>query len=248
MGTKKWVATAFILLLFLGSYSQTNAQKVSNPLFDIIHVMQSQNIHVKQWGFYTKRTGRLLETEKGYKQWVEKIKSGLPAFRWTPVAKDKEGNLKITGVRFDRKTKVHERFTVLAYPRNKQWGTYEVYEIGGDHWDKNNWRKFSPTFYNRIHKYFPGNPTIFTCVDGRLNAKINLVLYDRAQQLIQAFGGRVVEDFQEKTFVSLSAYTDQWKQSIQTKNHPMNLQVALRTTDGSTARVTIGTPIITTEY
>lgn len=248
MGKKKWVVTAFILLLFSGSYSQTNAQKVSNPLSDIVHVMQAKDIHVKQWGLYTKRTGRLFETRKGYKQWVEEIKSGLPTFRWTPVTKDKEGHLKITGIHFDRETKVHERFTILAYPRNRKWGTYAVYEIGCDHWDQKNWRKFSPTFYDRIHKYFPGNPTIFTCVNGRLDAKIDLVLYDRAQQLIQAFDGKTVEDLKEKTFVSLSAYTDQWKQSIQTKNHPMNLQVALRTIDNSAVRVTIGTPIITTEY
>lgn len=247
---KKRVVILFVLFMFFGSYSISHAQqqKSLSPLLDIIHVMHKRNISVNHWGLYTKKIGGFVNGPKGYLRWIEGLKADLPAFRWTKITKDYEGNLKITGIHTDKKTKVRERFTVLAYQKGNKWGTYMIYEASGHDWNMKNWRKFAPTFYSRINRYFNETPTIFTCVSGHLNAKMNFVLLKRAQKLLQAFSAVPVEKLKEKTFVSLSAYTDQWKQSIQTKNHRMNLQVALRTEGGSAATVTIGTPIITTEY
>ncbi|HET7521784.1 MAG TPA: YwmB family TATA-box binding protein [Bacillales bacterium] len=240
---------AFILLLFSGSYTKTGAQFTPVPLLDIVHVMEDGNIAVKHWSLYTKKIGRFIDTPKGYKRWVENLKHDLPRFQWTPIKKNNGEWLKITGVHTDKPTGVEERLTLLAYRSDGQWDTYTIYEAGSDSWDPTIWKRFSSTFYEKIHRYFPGNATIFTCVTGRLNAKMDFVLYDRAQKLLRSFAAEPVEQLKEKTFVSLSAYTEQWKQSIQTKNHPMNLQVALRSLGtGSAATVTIGTPIITTEY
>ncbi|HEX6922214.1 MAG TPA: YwmB family TATA-box binding protein [Bacillales bacterium] len=248
MAKQKWVMVAFILLLFLGTYTQTNAQRFSSPLLDIIGVMKSRDISVNHWGLYTKKIGSLLPSRKGYERWVEGLKGQLQAFRWTKITKDYEGNLKITGVHTDKETKVHERLTVLAYPQKDDWGTYIIYEVGSDHWNIEDWRQFSSIYFNRIDKLFSEDPTIFTCVSGRFDAKMKPVLLNRAQQLLGEFSAVPVEKLDEKTFVSVSAYTNQWKQSIQTGNEQMNLQVALRTQGGSVATVTIGTPIITTEY
>ncbi|HEU5139666.1 MAG TPA: YwmB family TATA-box binding protein [Bacillales bacterium] len=248
MGNRKWVMITFILLLFLGTYTQTKAQKITFPLLEIIHVMQNRDMAINHWGLYTKKIGGLLENPKGYKRLVEGFQEDLPAFQWTKIKKDYEGNLKITGVHTDKKTTVHERLTILAYPQNNKWGTYIIYEVGSDHWDLENWHEFSSVFFDRIGNFFKESPTIFTCVEGKVNAKMKPVLQKRAQQLLQAFSAVPVEKLKEKTFISVSAYTKQWKQSIQTRNHRMNLQVALRTQGGSAATVTIGTPIITTEY
>lgn len=75
-------------------------------------------------------------------------------------------------------------------------------------------------------------------------------LYSQANELVRAFSGVSVEELKEETFVSLSAYTELWEQAIYTGHqHKMNLQVALRTEGlGSKTTVTIGTPIITSEY
>ncbi|HEX7065718.1 MAG TPA: YwmB family TATA-box binding protein [Bacillales bacterium] len=248
MGNRKWIMITFILLLFLGTYTQTEAQRFSFPLLKIIHVMENRDIAIDHWGLYTKKIGGLLDSPKGYERFVEGFQKDLPAFHWTKITKDYEGNLKITGVHTDNRTTVNERITILAYPQNNKWGTYIIYEVGSDHWNLDNWQRFSSVFFERIDNFFKENPTIFTCVNGKVNAKMNLVLQKRAQKLLKAFSAVPVEKLKEKTFISVSAYTDQWKQSIQTRNHRMNLQVALRTEGGSAATVTIGTPIITTEY
>lgn len=247
---KKWMVIVFVLMMFFGYYSHTDAQqrKSMSPLFTIIHVMHDRNISVHKWGLYTKKIGGLIDGPKGYLRWLEGLKAELPGFQWTKVTRDYEGNLKVTGIRMHKKTHVRERFTVLAYRKGNKWGTYMIYEASGKQWSRKDWKQFAPTFYHRINRYFSENPTIFTCVSGRLNATMNFVLFKRAKKLLHAFSAVPVENLKEKTFVSLSAYTDQWKQSIQTRNHRMNLQVALRTEGGSAVTVTIGTPIITTEY
>lgn len=248
MGKRKWAMIIFVLLLFMGTYTGTDARQRTMPLYDIIHVMQHRNISVTHWGLYTKKVGGFIESRKGYVRWIGRLQSELPAFQWTNIMKDYEGNLKITGIHTDKNTNIHERITVLAYPEGNKWGTYFIYEVDSDHWDSRNWQQFSSVFQNRVHRFFDENPTIYTCVSGRPNVKMNFVLLQRAHKLLQAFSAVPVEGLREKTFVSLSAYTDQWKQSIQTKNHRMNLQVALRTGGNGATTVTIGTPIITTEY
>lgn len=53
----------------------------------------------------------------------------------------------------------------------------------------------------------------------------------------------------EPNFVSVSAFTNEWKESIKTEKHQMNLQVSLRNAGmGEKLTVTVGTPIVTTEY
>lgn len=66
---------------------------------------------------------------------------------------------------------------------------------------------------------------------------------------MKEFNATSVEDLIEPNFVSVSAFTNEWKESIKTKKHQMNLQVSLRNAGmGEKLTVTVGTPIVTTEY
>ena len=50
----------------------------------------------------------------------------------------------------------------------------------------------------------------------------------KANELVHEFDAKSVEDLIEPNFVSISAYTNEWKESIKTEKHRMNLQVSLR--------------------
>lgn len=250
---QKMLAAGFILLLFFGVYTHSSAHVAKNDptqaLRDILEVTNDEDIALEHWGMYTKKSSRLSEGRKGYVRKVKEIQSQLPSFQWTKVHKDEEGNLKMSGARTDRRTKVNERITVMAYLQGDQWNAYTIYEVGSDHWSRKSWEQFSPTFHDRLRHYFPENAKVFSCVKGHLFAKMDSSLYQRAQLLLRDFSANPVEKIKEKTFVSLSAYTKQWKPSIQTQGKRMNLQVALRAHgEKGAATVTIGTPIITSEY
>lgn len=58
-----------------------------------------------------------------------------------------------------------------------------------------------------------------------------------------------MESLNEQRFVSISGFTNDWDHSIKTKNGKMNIQISLRSAGmGERTTVTVGTPIITTEY
>ncbi|HET7627030.1 MAG TPA: YwmB family TATA-box binding protein [Bacillales bacterium] len=244
------MSAAFLLVLFFASYAHTEAatERITEPLGEIVQVMKERNIDINHWHLYTKKNGGLTMGRKGYVRMVEGLKHHLNKFRWDEMHEDYDGNLKITGTHTDNKAGFHERLTVLAYPKDGKFGIYIVYEMEGDHWSGNHQEKIVSVVSNRIRQIHVKNPTIFTCVSGNAGATMDFVLMNGARQLVRDFGAVSVEKLEEKTFVALSAYTSQWKQSIPTRNHRMNLQVALRKTKDGNIAVTIGTPIITTEY
>lgn len=247
----KKMILVFMVLLFLGSFADGYAKEQKVPpvhLLDIISVMKQQDISVNRWSLYTKRKGRLLQNEKGYELTAHKLKRRLPLFRWTDV-KDFKSHLELTGRRLDKATGITERMTLIAYPQSGQLRTYYIYEIEGKRWNPDSWKKFSNQFNDRVDTFFKGNATIFSCVKGHFNGKMDLVLSEKTLDIMNSFSAVPIEQLKEKTFVSVSAYNDDWKASIQTKDSKMNLQIALRSDpSGEAAAVTIGTPIITSEY
>ena len=72
-----------------------------------------------------------------------------------------------------------------------------------------------------------------------------------AKTLLNRFSGKTVESLNEENFISLSAYTDNWDTKIPLGNEEfMNLHIAYRNSNENSGitKVTIGTPIITSEY
>lgn len=91
---------------------------------------------------------------------------------------------------------------------------------------------------------------IYTCVTGKFNGKLkNDLQSGKIEQVLNAFKGKVVESIVENTVVSVSAFSPQIPIQITSNLNPMNLQVATHVDDfRQETTLTVGTPIITTEY
>lgn len=96
------------------------------------------------------------------------------------------------------------------------------------------------------------NPNLYVQVQATQQSEVaaqtsNL---EYAEKWITSLGAETVEALDEGTFVSVSAYNPEWSQVLETNGKKMNVQVALRQEErlGARTTVTIGTPIITTEY
>jgi hypothetical protein len=108
---------------------------------------------------------------------------------------------------------------------------------------------FAPSILPKMGTMFDKNPQIFSCANGQTGGKINEVLYNQSLKILKDFSADPIESLQEEAFVSVSAYTENWKNSIPEKNKEMNIQIALRNQGlGASTTVVIGTPIITSEY
>lgn len=241
----------FIILLFAAithvKAEETRQSSAPERLLDMISVLKKEEIPIRNWSVYVKKKGSFLSHQKGYEKISDAIRHYLPDFHW--VINESESQLTLTGIRRIPHLAIKERLTFIGYRHGGRIGTYYIYEVEGNGWDPVQWEAFSADFRKRILIFFKQNATIFTCVQGVLDGKMNFVLYKKARDLLHLFHADPVEGVREKTFVSLSAYTDDWEASIPTNNKRMNLQVALRLApDGNGATVTIGTPIITSEY
>ncbi|MEB3102317.1 YwmB family TATA-box binding protein [Ferviditalea candida] len=95
------------------------------------------------------------------------------------------------------------------------------------------------------------HPQWNTTIQGVLKAKDGgeaavRKLWNRLGQKLQA---SKVESYEDARTSSISYYTPQMKESVRTGSRPMNLQAAVhRVTETNNLRVTLGVPVIVTEY
>ncbi|WNB92339.1 YwmB family TATA-box binding protein [Bacillus sp. NEB1478] len=247
---KKWTLaiTAILLTIWITSgYAKTDDK--TNEIPHIIDVLIKDGAKPDKWTMYFRGKLGFDSNGLGYLNQAEELKRQWPEFNWV-VSEDASGHEKLSGELRNDDLQVTEKVTVITYPQKQQMESYFIYAVEGLVNTNQNWKEIKHLMNNRTKDSIGGNPNIFSCVTGTYGDKMVVDLYFKANELVQSFSGISVEELKEETFVSLSAYTEQWEQAIYTgHNHKMNLQVALRTEGmGSKTTVTIGTPIITSEY
>ncbi|MCF6138882.1 YwmB family TATA-box binding protein [Pseudalkalibacillus berkeleyi] len=247
---KKFMIMNLSLVILLACFSGAEAkQPVINDteLIDITRVMKASEIAIQEWSLYGKSKIGFVSDFSGYVLLVESLQAKTPDLRWDRVVETDE-HWEVQGYTKNAYG-LTEKVTVFAYPHKKQYKTYIIYELEGKTWSQKVWEAFKPSYSDKVRLLLGNNPTIYTCVIGGMDDMMGIVLRNLAKQLVQSFDATIIESLNEETFLSLSAYTDEWKHSIRTKQHDMNLQIGLRNDGiGGKTTITIGTPIITTEY
>ncbi|MFD1359246.1 YwmB family TATA-box binding protein [Fictibacillus halophilus] len=245
----KWTMTITAILLIIMVSSGYAKDDQTNEVAHIIDVLKEKGAEPDKWTMYF--NGELGFTSKGlgYLKQAEELKRNYPEFSWA-ASEDEAGHYKMTGKFQHDELGLTEKVTIITYPQKQQTASYFIYAVEGLVNTNQNWKEIRRLLDDRIKDSVGGNPKIFSCVTGTYGDKMVVDLYSQANELVQAFSGVSVEELKEETFVSLSAYTEQWEQAIYTGHqNKMNLQVALRSEGlGSKTTVTIGTPIITSEY
>lgn len=238
--------------MLLGSFSngatvmfeddtEAKTAEIANVLLDNDVTINSWSLHTKEkMGFKSKTSGKTLTTSE--------IKQLLPGYTWEEK-EDHDGIVKNIGTKMDSKKGIKDTFTLITYPGNGRNSTYLIYNMQVSGFNQEEWRTAYEHYKSQKTQIFTEHAPDFTCFRGVKDVKIEIVLYKEADKLLKAFSASKVEEVNEETFVSLSAYHKKWKANITTNNQRMNLQIALRDTGlGGATTVTIGTPIITTEY
>ncbi|MFC0612132.1 YwmB family TATA-box binding protein [Scopulibacillus daqui] len=244
-------ALLFIIIFFFGAYSHSTAQSRNyqasfKQLEDMVDAVKEQKAEVSHWSLYAREISYPFKRPEDFYEQAGHFKESLPEYKWQSITKE-QGTYQLTGYRIIPNTKAKESVSFFAYPQNNQYKTYIIYEVQGNEWNRKSWRFNSREIATKLSKIFNGKETIFSCVNGKYSGKMKAGLLKRTEQVLAHFSAEKVEQDNEKTFVSVSAYNRYWKDSIETNQRKMNLQVALRTV-GNASTITIGTPIITSEY
>ncbi|MCY8092760.1 YwmB family TATA-box binding protein [Bacillus haynesii] len=247
MKTKQTVnALIFIVVLFLIVHVFQSLEAAGNtPLEQMAEGLSRHDVELEEWTLHTKK--QLTLSEKDFFAKLKHFKKQHRQYQWTLTRED-DDTVKATGVFQDKKNHINSKIYLVSTHKNQRLVSYLLYEQKGAG-PRENWNATYKQFERDAFDIMREKTAIFTCLKGHLNGMMNVVLQKKANELVHEFDAKSVEDLIEPNFVSISAYTNEWKESIKTEKHLMNLQVSLRNAGmGEKLTVTVGTPIVTTEY
>lgn len=243
------VVTVYFGLSWSG---EATKEKPLDELEEIIAVMDKHKIEMSDWTLYTRQHLNSWKKTGEYENELRLLKEKTTEFSWEPLLEDTQrGQKRALATRFSHDLNVTETLTYIIYPHNDQLHSYLIYNVHSTQkTPEKEWSLLSDVIESRLEELFTADTKIFTCVTGLSNDKLNFGLTEQADALLADFSAQTIEFLKEETFISISAYTNTWRNAITTNEQNMNLQVAIRAKQGLGGKttVTIGTPIITTEY
>ncbi|MFY0761410.1 YwmB family TATA-box binding protein [Metabacillus dongyingensis] len=245
---KKISLAIIIFLLFLTGAVVAQAigsDKKEAELGTIVEGMEAQGIDVKKWSLFSKEM--ISDENQSFEELTKLLQTQFRHYKWSNESVD--GKLhKASGIFFNKKMGFTEKLQIQSTDTNGQKQSYILYELSGEGSGKN-WIQLHEYAQARSFDIFHENPSIFTCVNGQLDDKMSSVLQLKVNGLLKQFNAVPVEQLKEDSFISVSARTSDWDHLIPTDEGSMNIQIALRGAGlGSNTSVTVGTPIITSEY
>ena len=249
---KKKIAFILTVLVMIGFSSlfignKTSVASGELDLEKMVSVFKNENILLKDWSLYARENAVNLKNEVEVRKYVRKLQQKFPDWKWSELNTSQKWE--VTAV--SPTSNNHQETLQILYTRtNGPAYTYIVYRVSGKQWTKQTKSFFASDQYkNRLTDIFLGEPTIFSSIRGTINDKMDTVLSETAKNLMKRFKAKEVEALNEKDFISVSAYSPLFKESIRTKNDNMNVQIGLRQEGlGAGTTVVVGTPIITIEY
>ena len=234
-----------MIMLTVLAFGEAKGNEPLQEMNTMARVLQENGVSIQQWTIYTREYAQTIENDSAFVKKVDELKQTFPTFQWT-VDKD-EHVQKATGIY--EHSSMQEKIQLVTTVANEKPQTYILYELKGFGWSEKTWKIIGNMINQKLSQLFTKQHAFFSCVKGEFNDKMKGVLFDKAVRLLASFQAQPIESLREETFVSVSAYTEQWKTSLSVGQQQMNLQLALRQNGlGARTTVVIGTPIITSEY
>lgn len=225
-----------------------NSVSVAKNQLDIVkiaeHLEKEENVNIEKWSVFAREVNNEIATKEDFEREVHALKQKYPEFQWSFADEDDAWKAEAT---FSHGSHLTESIRMVTTKEHANIVTYIIYEVKGDKWDKGYPSFLFTTFENRMNGIFLGTPSVFACMEGHISDNMNSALSTRMEKLLQRFKASQIEGVEEENFVSISAHSTLFTQSL--TNTDINMQLGLRT-DGLGARTSfvIGTPIITFEY
>lgn len=232
--------TIALILSFgiLAGFFSNNEATQGNDLGDIKELADKNNVEISSWMALSR--GRIGQANdlKDMQHQIEQFMSNHDSYSWKNVLKEDNSHYVWQGKK-ENEHGIIESIKLKAY---KSGGKYEIAVT-----NEANGKKLTPEQINWVSETFEDSKTFYS-ISGVMSSKNKLSLI--AEKIVEDAQAKVVEQLQEDAFVSVSAYSKVFESELMTaKQEKINLQVGLRADiENEEIDVTIGTPIITTEY
>jgi len=212
--------------------------KSENDLFKMAAILQKENIDIDKWSLHAREEVKTGQTEARLSQLMKQH----PNWNWN-ITENQE-KWEATGV----STLEHgmkERISIVS----SDGFSFLIYEVNGNGWNAEIKDLVKNSIIPKIDDIFQENTIIFSCIYSELDGKMYKSVSAYVTKLLQSFQAEEVETLKENNFVSTSAYSPLFSESIKGQTEEMNLQLGLRNQGlGGKTTLVVGTPIITIEY
>jgi hypothetical protein len=239
------IIVSMILVVLMGNRSTEAVEDLD--LVKIGSIFQTENILLNEWSLYAREHLVDLKSAKELEVYADKLQKKFPDWTWT--VENTSQKWEVTAV--SPTSKHHKEMLQLMATHTKQpVNAYIVYRVSGKEWNKETNSFFtSEEFKNRLSDIFREKPTFFSCMKGEVSDKMDTALPTRASHILSGFKAKEIEALKEDNFMSVSAFSPLFSDSIENEKKSMNLQIGIRSEGlGAKTTVVIGTPIITIEY
>jgi len=230
-----------IISMIILSETKASMAKGALDLVTLASVLEDENIFINKWSIHAREKVKAISDVEGY---AKKLIRDFPEWEWK-INQD-ERHWEAVGI-LNRETKTE--MIKVSTPINNHQNSYIIYEVKGQGWNEEVAKKVSREMENIISSIFREKPTIFSCIQGEISDKMNTTLPNKMEKIIAAFQATEIESLKEDNFMSVSAHSERFNNSIETNRQEMNLQIGLRNQElGDKTTLVVGTPILTIEY
>ncbi|MES9668360.1 hypothetical protein COK06_00140 [Bacillus cereus] len=222
------------VVLFLVGYREMKPISDEQKMESMIATLEKNDAKVERWSWLARET-KTISNIHTFQKLLNDVKEKANIESWE-LEQSPDG-YKATS--YKKSSSYEERVVVTWTKENTKENTFIIFEVSGAKWD--------PKYVQKMNKIFNEKPTIYTCVQGVLNDKIEGVLQNKTNQVLKDLSARAIEQTEERAFVSVSAYNKKWNDALSINREKINVQIAIRSTDNKDT-IVVGTPIITSEY
>jgi len=226
-------------LIGLGYGNNTIADKNNAALYKLVKTVNEHNGKISEWTLHTRDHVSREKVDKTAKE----LRKYFSHWTWA-ISKVKEREVLSASISEQGITQNIQ----LVSDNTGEPVSFLIYTVKGVG-DKDMNEFVDSIFMKNLSLIFNNTPPIFSCIKGVFDGTLEEVLPNQIASLLSEWNAKELESIKEHNFYSISAFSDEFEDTVPLENQQMNLQIGLRTNGlGTETTFVIGTPIITIEY
>ncbi|SDB86653.1 YwmB family TATA-box binding protein [Shouchella lonarensis] len=252
---QKVMNVVFVLILcvcaviYTSKSKETAVETLQEQMTAFTRLMDSASLVPKQWHVRAKKEKALISNKEMFFEQVHLFARTQPTFELSSIEETSHEHLKAVFLQKDHIGAKEVQVSFVAVPEQGQFTLTKVYEYVAD--ASSEQTMDDKKVVQQLEDLNFADATLYVQVSAETLDPLTFSAYETAQKWVRQLGATEKESLSEEAFVSLSGYNDAWQNGVPlSTDEEMNVQVALRQSPylGGATKVTLGTPIITTEY
>ncbi len=234
------VIISFFLVQF--GTGSTEAEEMVD-LLTLASVLEGEEIAIDEWSVHAREQ---LKVPGDARARVRELQERFSGWEWDFSETDRSWEASAVS---PKGSAFEESVKIVSTPTKQHAQAYIIYEVNGHGWEDSTEVFLKNDLPSTFSNIFRDNPTTFSCIKSELDGKMESSLSNRIDGLLQAYKADEIESLSEESFISVTASSPLFAESLTRNHQDINLQLALRTQGlGTKTTLVIGTPIITIEY